>query len=89
MANNNPHFRICTYNCRSMKNSLHDIRKLCDTHDFVCKSTGFYQMNSDCLQILIVTFMALVTVQLIFVVIFLLVDLMEALPFFIENRLLM
>ena len=32
----NSHFRICSYNCRSMKNSMHDIKKLCDTHDFVC-----------------------------------------------------
>lgn len=29
-------FRICSYNCRSLKNSLYDIRRLCETHDFVC-----------------------------------------------------
>ena len=27
--------RLCTYNCRSMKNSLHDIRELCRLHDLV------------------------------------------------------
>ena len=27
--------RLCTYNCRSMKNSIHDIRELCRSHDLV------------------------------------------------------
>jgi len=28
--------RICTYNCRSLKNSLQDIISLCDSHDLIC-----------------------------------------------------
>jgi len=27
--------RICTFNCRSFKNSIIDIKNLCDTHDIV------------------------------------------------------
>ena len=27
--------RLCTYNCRSMKNSIHDIRELRRSHDLV------------------------------------------------------
>ena len=28
--------KIASYNCRSFKNSVADIVKLCDTHDIVC-----------------------------------------------------
>ena len=28
--------RICTYNCRSVKKSLPEVRRLCDSHDIVC-----------------------------------------------------
>jgi len=32
----NSNLRICTYNCRSIKNSMPDILRLCDSHDIVC-----------------------------------------------------
>ena len=28
--------KICSYNCRSLKISMHDILQLCETHDIVC-----------------------------------------------------
>jgi len=35
MANANKCIRICSFNCRSLKNSLPAIHKLCDLHDIV------------------------------------------------------
>ena len=35
VSNNSNSLRLCTYNCRSLKNSLHDICTLCTTHDIV------------------------------------------------------
>jgi exonuclease III len=28
--------RICTFNCRSIKNSIHDVQRLCTSHDIIC-----------------------------------------------------
>ena len=28
--------RICTLNCRSLKSSMHDVNRLCESHDLVC-----------------------------------------------------
>ena len=28
--------RICSFNCRSVKNSMHDVQRLCNSHDIVC-----------------------------------------------------
>ena len=28
--------RICSYNCRSIKNSMHDVLRLCKSHDIIC-----------------------------------------------------
>jgi len=34
--------RICTFNCRSLKNSIIDIKNLCDTHDIVLLQEHWY-----------------------------------------------
>ena len=28
--------KICSYNCRSLKSSVYDVIKLCESHDIVC-----------------------------------------------------
>ena len=33
---NSSALRICTYNCRSVKKSLLEVIRLCNSHDFVC-----------------------------------------------------
>ena len=30
-----PAFKVCSFNCRSVRNSMHDVVHLCNTHDFV------------------------------------------------------
>ena len=41
--------RIVTFNCRSVKNSMHDVTRLCETHDTVCLQEHWLLPNELCL----------------------------------------
>jgi hypothetical protein len=63
MAN---HLRICTFNCRSIKSSIGEIHKLCETHDIVfLQEHWLLHFELDLFQAFTQIFLGLVLPQLI------------------------
>ena len=42
--------KVITYNCQCLKNSLHDVNKLCQYYDYIFlqETTGLFNLNYIC-----------------------------------------
>ena len=86
-----PHsnFSLCTFNCRSIKSSVSEVRELCGKFDLVCVQEHWLLPNElDYLSSIHSIFWQLADLLFTFHEVHWLVDHMEVLVFFIKSLLL-